>query len=286
MSHGQILGFGLVVAFALVAVYPGQSLERRIQSTVQTDSLSLAYLQAWLRAMPEDHSLRLLVTRRLLARGDLPEAERLLQPLLQKESAVLGQFYRDAQLLQLDLFIQKMWQIPAGQPEFRAAQQAVREHLERLTAYDWDESTLRLFIREAQSAGASEQAMPFMRRLLEDHPDTAPHVREEVIALEQAAGNPRAVAALYFQSMQSASSVTARREAFVAGLRALQAGDLMAEVPEAARQYGGSLENDPDTLVFLVNLMRQANRLDRAEYYVTRLLQQRTTATAAGEARP
>lgn len=60
----------------------------------------------------------------------------------------------------------------------------------------------------------------------------------------------------------------------------------MSEVPEAARQYGGSLENDPDTLVFLVKLMRQANRLDRAEYYVARLLQQRTSATVVEEARP
>jgi tetratricopeptide (TPR) repeat protein len=286
MSSGQILGFGLVVAFALVAVYPGQRLERSIQSTVQADSLSLAYLQAWMRAMPDDHSLRLLVARRLLARGDLEEAGLLLQPLLQKESAVLGQFHRDAQLLRLDLLIQKMWQVPMGQPGFDAARQGVRQHLEHLTAYDWDEGTLRMLIREAQSMGASEQAMPFMHSLLEDHPEAAPYVRKEVIALEQAAGNSRAVAALYFQAMADAPSLTGQRENFMAGLRALQAGDLMADVPAAARQYGRLLENDPDTLVFLVRLMRQANRMDMAEYYVARLLQQRTSATMAGEDRP
>jgi hypothetical protein len=57
-------------------------------------------------------------------------------------------------------------------------------------------------------------------------------------------------------------------------------------VPAAARQYGRLLENDPDTLVFLVRLMRQANRMDMAEYYVARLLQQRTSATMVGEDRP
>jgi hypothetical protein len=93
MSHGQILGFGLVVAFALVAVYPGQALQWRIQSTTKADSLSLAYLLASLRALPGDHSLRLLVTRRLLARGDLHEAELLLQPLLQQDANVPGQFF-------------------------------------------------------------------------------------------------------------------------------------------------------------------------------------------------
>ncbi len=286
MSHGQILGFGLVVAFALVAVYPGQALQWRIQSTTKADSLSLAYLLASLRALPGDHSLRLLVTRRLLARGDLHEAELLLQPLLQQDADVPGQFFYDAQLLQLDLLIQMMWQIPSDQPGFRAALQKVKNHLEQLTAYSWSESALLLLIREAQSVGAPEQAMPFMRRLLEDYPATAPRVRDQVIALEQAAGNPRAVALLYFQAMESAHSVAMRRENFIAGLRALQAGDLMSEVPNAARQYGGVLESDPDTLVFLVNLMRQANRMDRAEYYVARLLQQRTTDAAAEEARP
>ena len=284
MSHGQILGFGMVVAVALLAVYPGQSLERRMQSTVQSDSLSLAYMQAWLRALPTDHALRLQVTRRLLARGDLPEAGQLLRPLLDKEAAVLGSVYYQAQLLQLDLLIQTMWQYLPEQPEFGLAQQHVRQHLERLTAYDWDEQTLRLFIREAQSAGAPEQAMPFMRRLLEDHPESGARVRDQVIALEQAAGNPRAVAALYFQAMGTARSVGDRRDNFMAGLRALQAGNLMAEVPEAARQYGGPLEDDPDTLLFLVRLMQQANRMDRAEYYVARLLQQK--ARADGEAQP
>lgn len=284
MSHGQILGFGLVVAFALLAVYPGQSLERRMQSTVQSDSLSLAYMQAWLRALPSDHALRLLVTRRLLARGDLPEAGRLLAPLLDKEAAVLGSVYREAQLLQLDLLIQTMWQFRPEEPMFRQAQDRVKDHLERMTAYDWDEHTLRLFIREAQSAGAPEQAMPFMRRLLEDYPEAGSQVRDEVIALEQAAGNPRAVAALYFQAMSTARSVGERRDSFIAGLRALQAGDLMAEVPEAARQYGASLENDPETLMLLVRLMQQANRMDRAEYYVARLLQQKTRD--AGEVQP
>lgn len=284
MSHGQILGFGLVVAFALLAVYPGQSLERRMQSTVQSDSLSLAYMQAWLRALPSDHALRLLVTRRLLARGDLPEAERLLAPLLDKQAAVLGSVYREAQLLQLDLLIQTMWQFRPEEPLFSQAQGRVKAHLERMTAYDWDEQTLRLFIREAQSAGAPEQAMPFMRRLLEDYPEAGSQVRDEVIALEQAAGNPRAVAALYFQAMSTARSVGERRDSFIAGLRALQAGDLMVEVPEAARQYGASLENDPETLMLLVRLMQQANRMDRAEYYVARLLQQKTRD--AGEVQP
>lgn len=284
MSHGQILGFGLVVAFALLAVYPGQSLERRMQSTVQSDSLSLAYMQAWLRALPSDHALRLLVTRRLLARGDLPEAERLLAPLLDKQAAVLGSVYREAQLLQLDLLIQTMWQFRPEEPLFSQAQDRVKAHLERMTAYDWDEQTLRLFIREAQSAGAPEQAMPFMRRLLEDYPEAGSQVRDEVIALEQAAGNPRAVAALYFQAMSTARSVGERRDSFIAGLRALQAGDLMAEVPEAARQHGASLENDPETLMLLVRLMQQANRMDRAEYYVARLLQQKTRD--AGEVQP
>jgi hypothetical protein len=66
MSHGQILGFGLVVAFALVAVYPGQALQWRIQSTTKADSLSLAYLLASL-ARPARGSLAASV-------GDAPPA--------------------------------------------------------------------------------------------------------------------------------------------------------------------------------------------------------------------
>lgn len=287
MSPGHILGFGLVVAFALWAVYPGQSLERRIQSTVQADSLSLAYLQAWLRAMPEDHALRLLVSRRLLARGDLAEADRLLQPLLSKDEAVLGQYFREAQIQKLDLLIQQMWQVPASEPGFQAAKVRVQQHLDSLVRHDWDESSLKLFIREAESVGATAQARPFMARLLEKYPQAAPQVREQVTALEQAAGNPRAVANLYFQAMEQARSPAEKRENFIAGLRALQAGDLMAEVPEAARLHGAALENDPATLEFLVKLMTQANRMDRAEYYVARLLRQTTAGTRpAEEARP
>lgn len=287
MSPAHILGFGLVVAFALLAVYPGQSLERRIQATVQADSLSLVYLQAWLRAMPEDHALRLLVARRLLARGDLPEVAIMLQPLLSRDEAALGQFFREAQILKLDLLVQEMWQIPVGQPGFRAAQQRVEQHLNMLASHDWDEDSLNLFIREAQSAGAPGAAQPFMHRLLEKYPQMAPQMREQLTAMELAGGNPRAVAALYFQGMGQARSTAEKREKFIAGLRVLQAGDLMAEVPEAARVHGAALENDPATLEFLTRLMTQANRMDRAEYYVTRLLRQQTAeARALQESRP
>lgn len=283
MLPGQILGFGLVVMFALWAVYPGQGLERRIQATVQADPLSLAYLQAWLRAMPDDHALRLLVARRLLARGDLPEAARLLQPLLSKDEATLGTFYRAAQIQQLDLLVQEMWQIPVGQPGFALAQQRVRQHLAVLASHDWDEDSLRLFIREAQSAGATEEARPFMQHLLEKYPQMAAQAREQVTALAQVEDDPRQLATLYFGSMAQARTTTTKRENFIAGLRVLQAGNLMAEVPEAARVHGAALENDPVTLEFLVGLMTQANRMDRAEYYVARLLQQQTAQTRATE---
>ena len=58
-SSGQTLIFGLTVALILLMMFPGQILQRRLEQSAASDSLTIAYLMAWLRAKPDDQHLRL-----------------------------------------------------------------------------------------------------------------------------------------------------------------------------------------------------------------------------------
>lgn len=281
MPASHILLFGLLLLGALLAVFPGQRLERRLDSSAFADTLSLAYLQAWLRGEPHNARLRLILARRQLLAGEADVAAATLAPLLQGGTA--DAYYTEAALLlQLDMLEQRLWQQAPGSAAFATARAALLQQLDAVAERPWSAEQLQKFARLAVALQAPEQALRYWRRLLAADPYEAMTAYEGMADLQLAAGHYREAAATHFQAMAVAPDRRLRRQHFLAGLRALQAGDLQAEALAAAQRYEALLADDDVTLEFLARLARAANRLDLAESYVARLLRQSLPLAAPG----
>lgn len=283
MPAGRILLFGLMVSAALLAVFPGERLERRLDSSAFSDPLSIAYLEAWLRAKPEDARLRLILVRRQTVEGALERAKQTLAPLLSDADSD-GHYHNDAESLQLDILLQALWRESPGSPAYTAARSAVLLQLEKIADLSWEPSQLEAFANEAIALNAPDQALLFLQRLLETEPYENVHVRSDIAALQLGQGRYRDAAATSFLAMDKAVSRDEKRRQFIAGLSALQSGNLLDDAVAAAQSRWEVLGDDPATLEFLARLARSANRLDLAEFYVSRLLKQRVGSQAGGQA--
>lgn len=276
MPAGHIFLFGLIVAGTLVAVFPGERLQRRLDSSAFSDPLSIAYLEAWLRARPEDDRLRLVLVRRQAVEGALARAGLTLAPLL--DAGGSSSYYNEAEALQLDLLMQALQKQKRDTPAYEAARLVVLQQLEKLSRLHWEPGQLEQFVNEALALDAPDHALLFLHRLLETEPYEGVHVRSDIAALQLGQGRYREAAATHFLAMDHAYSTAEKRQQFMAGLSALQSGNLLDEAMTAADARWEQLADDPDTLEFLARLARSANRLDRAEFYVSRLLRQRLGA--------
>jgi polysaccharide biosynthesis protein PelB len=274
MPAGHIFLFGLIVAGTLMAVFPGERLQRRLDSSAFSDPLSIAYLEAWLRARPEDDRLRLVLVRRQAVEGALARAGRTLAPLL-GSGASAGYYRNEAESLQLDLLMQALHKQVPGGVAYDRARRAVLQQLERMAGLRWEPAPLEHFAHTAIALDAPDHALLFLRHLLETEPYEGVHIRSDIAALQLAQGHYREAAATHFLAMDHAYSRDEKRQQFMAGLAALQSGNLLDEAMAAADARWELLADDPDTLEFLARLARSANRLDRAEFYVSRLLRQR-----------
>lgn len=276
-SPGQILGFGLVVVLALLAVFPDQSLERRLESTAYGDSISLAYLGAWLRAKPDDHHLRLVLARRQIQQGEWRQAEASLTPLL-ASGEVEGYDRAEAELMLLDLREQQMWRQPPDSPGFAEAKAVFLKQLEVSTDYGWEASRLEAFANQAMALGDTKLGRRLYVRLLKDNPYHSLGWYERIARLDLAEGNYREAANIYFRALPYTLDMEQRRQYLLTGLKILQSGNLLREAVAAGEAHLGPLGNDSQTLLYLIRLALASNRPDLAEKYVARLLKQRVSA--------
>ncbi len=281
-SPGQILGFGLMVCLALLAVFPGQDLERRLENSAYGDSISMSYLGAWLRAKPDDHHLRLILARRLVQQGQPEAAEASLAPLLAGQD-LQGHERAEAELMVLELRERQLWRETAAGPAQQAAKAAYLAQLRRVTAYRWEVARLEGFAQQAMDLGDTVLGRELYIQLVRDNPYHSLPFLERIARLDLAQGRYREAAAIYFHALPYTADLAQRRRFFLAGLRVLQSGNLLGEALAAGRQHLGPLGQDSQTLTVLVRLALAGRRPDLAEHYVARLLRQRVSPPSQGE---
>lgn len=288
MPPGHIALFGVLLLAVLLAVFPGERLQRRLESSAFSDPLSMAYLAAWLRAQPEAGQLRLALAQRQLAESELSSALLTLQPLLLPASRpgqppapeAPGPHWREAELLRLDILGRQVWRHAPGSAGFAAARQVLLAEMQRVGAQPWPPAQLERFTRSAIALEAPVLAEYFLQRHLLAEPEERLRLRQELARLQAAQGHYREAAASYFSALQASRSLAEKRRLYMAGLSVLQSGNLLDEAMTEAVNRGQDLENDPATLEFLARLALAANRLDLAQHYAARLLQQRVQLPA------
>lgn len=276
-SPGQILGFGLIVLLALLAVFPDQSLERRLESSAYGGSVSLAYLGAWLRAKPDDNHLRLVLARRQIQQGELVLAEATLQPIF-RAPEVEGYDRAEAALMVLEVREQQMWRLKPGTDAFATARSAYLGQLRQVTAYSWESARMEGFAHQAIALGDFDLGRDLYLRLIRDNPYHSLAWYERIAQMDLAAGHYEAAANIYFAALPYTVDRAQRRQYYLTGLRILQSGNLLREAVASGQAYLGPLEDDRDSLLYLIRLALASNRPDVAEKYVSRLLRQRLSA--------
>ncbi len=273
MPAGRILLFGLAVLIALAAVYPGQQLQRRLETGDFSDALSLAYLQAWLRAQPDKVRLRLVLAQRQIVEGKPEQARLTLRPLL-LAGDIGGDDYAQAQNLFLQLLSRELWQEAPGSAGFVRRRDVLLAQMQLMAAQGLSARELEGFADTALALGVPEQAEMYWRQLLLKTPAAAADLLARIAGLQLGRGDYRGAAASYFEAMTAASKPQEKAFYFRAGLAALQSGRLLDEAVHEAEARWTSFADDAVTLEYLARLARAANRLDLAERYVSRLLRQ------------
>jgi tetratricopeptide (TPR) repeat protein len=304
MPLTDIVLFGALVLASLLALHSGSSLQQRLETTALADPLSIAYLNAWLQAAPDDNRLRLILAQRERLSGELDAALVTLSPLLggrygkaqENDGKRNGPAHDDvrhvpvvmleAETLLVDILSQQLWRHAPGTPAFAAARAAVLRQMERLATLPLDPMQFEQYANQALALEAPAQALRFYRRLLQTQPYEMVRLNGDIAALYLQQGLYREAAQIYFLNMERTLTLRERRRHFVAGLRALQAGNLLDDAMTAAARRGTPLMGDGPTLEFLTRLALAAGRPDLAQQYVSRLLRLPAPPPAAAEPAP
>ncbi|HEX5276646.1 MAG TPA: hypothetical protein VFW42_03140 [Fluviicoccus sp.] len=278
---GQTLVFGLTVVLILLMMFPGQILQRRLEHAAASDSLTVAYLTAWLRAKPEDRHVRLQLASHLYAGGEIPRAWHTLQPLLGGfESLEPDDAFR-ASLLHLDLLERLLWTTTPGTVDFMHRQNDFLEELRRLAMHPAFQNRLAHFAARAAAMGETSLARKlYLKLIYSDRPQDMAWYRQAA-NLSLAENNPAQAARILLLGLRLNSSPVQTRELMLEAFRLFQAADRPEDALQAAAAHRARLEADPMLLEALVRLALAANRHDLAEFYVALLLQQRIHAPGA-----
>ena len=273
-SSGQTLIFGLTVALILLMMFPGQILQRRLEQSAASDSLTIAYLMAWLRAKPDDQHLRLQLALHQHETGQVFRAWTTLQPVLASPALDEHDRYR-AELLHLNLLEKLLWAERADSAIFMRRQKEFIEQLRILSRSPRFDDRLEHFAAKAYAMGEIHLARNlYLRLITSDRPRNLNWYRQ-IAVLALADSQPAMAGRILLLGLDLTPTPEQRRILFLEAMRHFQAANRLEEALNAARLRLGSLADDPVTLEALARLALAANRPDIAEYYVSLLLKQR-----------
>ncbi|MBN3754847.1 tetratricopeptide repeat protein [Paraburkholderia sp. Tr-20389] len=268
-SPAVILVLGLLVGVMLALAFPREKIESRLLAGAKVDSLTIAYLEAWLRVDPNNADVLSELTREYLKGQRISDATHVLERLSHSNDANARQ---RAMAIRVSIAQQRLYALKPNDPTRPARLRELDALLHEALDYQWDNEQLKMLAQQARGLSDNDLAARYYTVLAKSDPA---HAREWLAALAQTQlGNQqhRAAADAWFAAQAQATTRDEKRAAFIAGLRALQSGNDMAATMQAADQHIGDLADDPDTLRFLANLALAAGRPDLAAKYVKRLM--------------
>lgn len=276
-----ILAMCLLVTGVLVALYPMQELERRLEGA--DGELASTYLDNLLLSDPDNPRLRMLMARAQIRLGETLKVREILQPLVQSPDV---DERREALWVLWEMYLgeqrqwekrQKAWP-PNRQAEVTAAVSDLHEEMraamhqiaaieslpERLLslaskAHELHENLLsaQIYRRIGEAMGVGEAATRFYE-----------HAARQMLAV----GDYEGAASIYLLAKKSSRDYLQGRHFFHTAVRTLQSGNLLEAALRLAEEGIPEYINDSESLIFIINLARSAGRPDVAERYVRLLL--------------
>lgn len=270
LSWPKILTFTLLIIAVMALLYPRTRLIDGVVNANGQDPLSRNYLLNLLKSDPGNARLQLKRALMQIDANQLQEAEQLILELQhQNDPAIRIQL---AQAL-LKLREQQAFIHPTGSLLRQRALPALHQALAALGELPLDAQAREVLAQKAAAYGASDQAIRLYRSLAAGA-DPASRLKwlDKAAQTALSLGRYREAAALHFEVRHLQPALTQQKTSFQAGVRALQSGNLPAEALDQAENQLGNLADEPDMLLFMVRLAQAANRNDRAEFYVRKLL--------------
>lgn len=260
-----------MVAGGLWLLYPRQALERRLAEAADTP-LSAAYLHNLLRSDPDNPGLRLLLARQQILHGEMVQARTTLEPALASSHPDI---HRDALWALWELQHTQYLRTPEEDQSARQVQGLeLRALLRTLAAEDWPPDRQRKIVVLAAQFGdvGLRQHLEQQWALTQPQALSTADSYERAAREALAAGDYAGSAELYLRARSTSSQAAQARHYFHEALRTLRAGNNPAGALALAEREIGSLEDDPDTLLLLIEIARAAGRPDVADRYARRLL--------------
>ncbi|HPX62295.1 MAG TPA: hypothetical protein PLN25_11080 [Deltaproteobacteria bacterium] len=267
-SPVNVIGIFCAFMLVLALLYPEQGLLGLLSGG--DDPATMRYREALLRIRPQDNDLRFKVAEALVRNGHPARALEVLSGFPaglteRRRQAVLELRYKALR----DLFVASVAQSSEWSRLKPMVAAAARETLGSNPPV-W---RLRVVAEDFRKAGDQDAWLAYDRQAAAKE---ALEGRTETTGFDY-----RAEATACFREMGQAGSLAQRRELFIKGVRALQAGNLPKEAFEAGERNIGGLYNDRRTLIFLTRVGLAAGQPARAQRLIKRALGIQTTSGAA-----
>ena len=268
LAIGGLVGAGLLL---LVVLYPEKSLLRLLANPEVSSPAQQRYLEALVRLRNGDTELVIPLVRSYLAAGC---TEKAAATLSYQRGHLSAEQTKTLMTLTYELRRQQLEWMLAGEPGWELARKHYAEQVEQLQKSGATSRELASYLMDARRLGDQVTA-----RRLEEQLGSAvgkegdPASADVAAGIALAKGDYRGAAAFYFKGMKTAARADQRRNLFLAGVRALQSGNLVQEALAAAEQnLPVELAHDRIIQKYLIRLSLAANRPDRAQVYVRRAL--------------
>lgn len=266
----MLAGAACAIVAALAATYVAGGLRGKIVDNAAPSELTVAYLEAWLRSAPNDPAYLSALANQYLALGRCNEAHASAARL-----SALGvqRSRREAIRIELRCDEQRAFAAPADSAQRAALLVRIAGELDIAAREDWSAAELDALASQALAVGAPAIAARYQARLSQVDPARRTYWQKQSARQWLAAGEYGRAAAAYFAAQAGASNRDEARAAFIAGVRALQAGNLLDEALAQAQGHLSGLENDRQSLEVLLQLARAAHRPDLVDRYARALMQ-------------
>jgi len=279
-----VLTFTAMVGIGLALMFPRETLRERLLGEGRAvDGLSMAYLEAWWRASPDDSGFMAVLAEQYARTGRLDEAESMLGRLEARYNAARQGPVRnpaDADLpgqvlrTRIEIMQQRAFAAQPDTPERKLYVDRLAGLLDQAVPMPWSRGDLEDLATTARAVNALKPAQAFYRALAKSDPARAELWNAQAASAALAGGDYQQAAEALFSAQARATDPAEQRRLFLAGLKTLQSGNLLDQALAQAEQRGGKLLDNAEVLRYLTRLALAANRPEQAARYVERLLRQ------------
>ncbi len=266
----RIVVLGLAIVAAMVLLYPRDRLVEEVAKSEAHDELTKAYLDNLLKSEPDNPVLLIRRADEEIEAGREREGEALLLRLA--DSAETDVRIEAAEAL-VRLRERQLYAQPPGSAARSERLTALHRALELLDGLPLSATRRAALARKAFEHGAEDVALRAYRRLADEaRGEDAVGWIEEAARIALSLGRYETASALYFEARRRGTLPERRVANFFAGVKALQAGNRPDSALAAAEAELRDLADDTQALLFVVRVARAADRNDRAEVYIRKLL--------------